>query len=55
MSKIIKKGIISVSPLENINKFIDDLKISNTDLNILQKNNAWILNNRNYDHFFFDF
>lgn len=52
---IIKKGIISVSPLENINKFIDDLKISNTDLNILQKNNAWILNNRNYDHFFFDF
>lgn len=52
---IIKKGIISTSPINNIKDFYNDLKLSNQDLSDIQKSNAWILDNKNYDHFFFDF
>ena len=52
---IIKKGIISTTPIKKVENFYNDLKLSDDDLFAIQKNNAWILENKNYDHFFFDF
>ena len=51
---IVKKGIISTSPIEDLNKFEEDLKISSYEIFKLQHNNGWILENKNYAHFFFD-
>ena len=52
---IIKKGIISVHPIQDINTIINDLILSNDDINKIKKDNAWLLENKNYDHFFYDF
>ena len=51
---VIKKGILSSSPIKNINKYKDDLKINNDILKKIQTDNAWILENKNYSNFFFD-
>lgn len=51
---IIKKALISSSPIDDISKFNNDLKISPEELNKIQTNNAWILENQNYAHFFYD-
>ena len=51
---IVKKGIISTSPIENLDKFEEDLKISSYEIFKLQHDNGWILENKNYAHFFFD-
>ena len=50
---VIKKGIISSKIIEDFSKFQDNLKISQIELNNIQKNNAWILEKPNYDHFYF--
>ena len=51
---IVKKGIISINPLNDLSCYKNDLKINQDDLTKFQKDNAWILENKNYDHFFFD-
>ena len=50
----IKKGILSIYPITNFDKFQDDLIITDEELNEIKKNNNWILNNKNYNHFFYD-
>lgn len=54
---VIKKGLISSSPLakESISKYCNDLLITKSDLDRIKNDNAWILENKNYDHFFYDF
>lgn len=52
---IIKKGIISIHPIEDIHTILNDLVLSKEDVNNILKNNAWLLENKNYDHFFYDF
>lgn len=51
---IVKKGILSSSPLNNFDNFKEDLKISKEELIKIQNDNGWILANKNYNHFFFD-
>lgn len=51
---IVKKGILSISPIKNIEKYKEELKINNADLKRIQENNAWILENKNYSNFFFN-
>ena len=51
---VIKKGIMSVSELSNIHDYDHYLKISKDDLNKIKYNNAWILNDSNYDDLFFN-
>lgn len=51
---IVKKGILSVNPTIDLSNFDNDLKISKEELIKLQNENAWILDNKNYDHFFYD-
>ena len=51
---IVKKGILSIFPINNFDNFKNDLIISNDELNKIQHNNGWILENKNYDHFFYD-
>lgn len=51
---IIKKGIISTLPLSSTSPYLEILKISKKDLEKIQENNAWILENKNYDYFFFN-
>ena len=51
---IIKKGILSMCPLDNINNFEYDLKISENELRKIKHDNGWILENKNYNHFFYD-
>ena len=51
---IIKKGILSIYPITNFDKFQDDLIITDEEIKEMKKNNNWILNNKNYNHFFYD-
>jgi len=51
---IVKKGIISTYEIKNFEPFDDDLKISREELQKIQSNNSWILENKNYNHFFYD-
>lgn len=51
---IIKKGIMSVNEIPNIHEYDHCLKISKDDINKIKYNNAWILNDSNYDDFFFN-
>ncbi len=51
---VIKKGIMSVSEISNIHDYDDCLKISKNELNKIKLNNAWILNDSNYDDLFFN-
>ena len=50
---ILKKGIISITPIQDISIYNDELLLSNNELQKLKKNNAWILENKNYSNFFF--
>lgn len=51
---VIKKGIISVNEISNIHEYDHYLKISKDDLNKIKYDNAWILNDSNYDDLFFN-
>ena len=51
---IVKKGIISIYPITDFQPFYNDLKITKFEIDKLQHNNGWILENKNYNHFFFD-
>lgn len=51
---IVKKGILSISPIDNFENFEEDLKITQDELLRIKNDNGWILNNKNYNHFFFD-
>lgn len=51
---IVKKGIISVKPIENFEPYKNDLQITKYNLNKLQNENAWILENLHYNHFFYN-
>lgn len=46
---VIKKGIISLTPLKSSSNYLKDLLISDKDLNSIKKDNAWILSNANFD------
>ena len=50
---VIKKGIMSVDEISNIHEYGHYLKISKDDLNKIKYDNAWILNDSNYDDLFF--
>ena len=52
---VTKKCIISKVPIANIENYKKDLLISDEELENISKNNAWILDNENYSHFFLDF
>lgn len=54
MLPIVKKGIISVKPLPISSIYLKDLKFDENTLKKLHKDNAWILENKNYDYFFFN-
>ncbi len=51
---IIKKGILSTFPIENISSYKNLLKLTKDDITSIQEENAWILQNSNYDYLFFD-
>ena len=46
---VVKKGIMSTSPIKNLTPYKNYLHITKTDLSNIQKDNAWILSNANYD------
>lgn len=50
---IVKKGILSTTEIQNIHDYDKYLRISKDDLNKIKYNNAWILNDSNYDDLFF--
>lgn len=50
---ILKKGIISLEPIKDISIFKNDLTLSKEELSKMQKNNAWILDNKNFDYYFY--
>lgn len=50
----VKKGIMSIKPIDHFEIFENDLKLNKDDITTIQKNNAWILENKNYSHFFLD-
>lgn len=51
---IVKKGIMSIKPINHFEIFENDLKLNKDDITTIQKNNAWILETKNYSHFFLD-
>ena len=50
---IVKKGILSVNPIDDIETYNSELLIQKEDLENIKKNNSWILENKNYSNFFF--
>ena len=51
---IVKKGILSTHSITNFENFNEDLKITDDEIKEIKKNNNWILNNKNYNHFYYD-
>lgn len=51
---VIKKGIMSSDEMSSIHDYDHYLKISKEDLSKIKYNNAWILNDSNYDDLFFN-
>ena len=51
---IVKKIILSTSELENVTKYNNALKFSKDDVNKIYSDGALIIENKNYDEFFFD-
>lgn len=49
---IVKKGILSFKEIHNIHNYDNYLKITKDELNKIKYNNAWILNDSNYDDIF---
>lgn len=52
---VIKKGILSTMPLENLKKLSQKLKISKEELKQISETNNWILHLKQYDESFYDF
>lgn len=46
---VVKKGIMSTSPIKKLTPYKNDLHITKSDLSSMQKDNSWILSNNNYD------
>lgn len=51
---VVKKAILSTTPIENFESFEEDLKITQEEIAKIQYDNAWILYTKNFNHFFFD-
>lgn len=51
---VVKKGIMSVVEIANIHEYDRYLRISKGDINKIKYDNAWILNDSNYDDLFFN-
>lgn len=51
---VIKKGIMSASPIRDIKNYDTDLLITRQDLKAIRSDNCWILEDSNYDRFFYD-
>jgi len=54
---VIKKAVLldkKITDLEEIEKYKKKLKINKDELKEIQKNNAWILQNKIYDEFYYD-
>ena len=51
---VVKKGILTASPIKDVLKYNNDLLITKQDLNYIKSRNCWILDDTNYDHFFYD-
>ena len=51
---VIKKGILSINPIKNFENFKDDLTITDEEIKDIKKSNNWVLNNKNYNHFYYD-
>lgn len=52
---IVKKIILSTSELDNFEAYNDALTFTKEDLKKIHCNDALIIENKNYDEFFFDF
>lgn len=50
---VVKKGIISKNEITNFENYADDLKPTKIEIEKIYRNNSWILESSNYDHFFF--
>lgn len=51
---VIKKGILSTKPITNFKNFQDDLTITDEEIKNIKKSNNWVLDNKNYNHFYYD-
>lgn len=51
---IVKRGLITTTPLDTSKINIKKLKISKEELQKISSDNAWILNTKIYDEFFYD-
>ena len=51
---IVKKIILSTFELEDVTKYNSALKFSKDDINKIFSDGALIIENKNYDEFFFD-
>lgn len=51
---IVKRGIVSTKHLSNKELYINKLKISKEELQNIKSNNAWILDTKTYDEFFYN-
>ena len=45
---------MSINPITSFSSYQENLKITKDDFIKLQKNNAWILENKNYNTFFYE-
>lgn len=50
---IVKRGILSIDPIKNISDYKEILEITKDEFNDIKRENGWILENKNYDEFFF--
>lgn len=50
---VVKKGIVSMSEIKEIKKYNDFIQISKKELQRIKENNSWILNESNYNDFFY--
>ena len=53
-SPIVKRGIVSTEPINLEKNHINKLKISHEEIQSIINNNAWILDSKLYDEFFYD-
>lgn len=51
---VIKKGILSSTEINDFDDFKEDFSISKDELKRINQKNAWILENKDYNHFFYD-
>lgn len=52
---VVKRCLISTKEIPNIQNYKNDLCVTADDLSNIQKNNSWILENHNHNHFLLDF